>query len=147
MSTAESFLKSGDYLWNAGIFIWSAKSILSSFKNNAPDIYDILEKGTGVYNTEEEQAFIDSHYPTTSKISVDYAILEKSDNIYTIPSDIGWSDLGTWASLHAESEKDSDGNVVQGNNIHLSKTNDCLVRLPPNKLAIIKRAGQLYRRR
>lgn len=138
LKTAESFIESGDYLWNAGIFIWSAKSILQSFKNHAPDIYSILEKGLGIYNTEKEQEFIDSHYPTTPKISVDYAILEKSKNIFTIPSDIGWSDLGTWGSLHAESDKDELGNVLQGGHIHTQETNNSLIRIQPNKLAIIK---------
>lgn len=109
---AKTFLASGDYLWNAGIFIWRAKSILSAFQENATEIYDILGQNRAVFNTPEEQNFINEYYPTTPKISVDYAIMEKAKNIYTIPVDFGWSDLGTWASLHAESDQDEFGNVL-----------------------------------
>ncbi len=137
LETARQYLDSGDYLWNAGIFVWSARTILNAFKNLSPDIYDILRAGEQVYNTPGEQAFIDKAYPTTPNISVDYAILEKSPDVYTIPADIGWSDLGTWASLHAEREQDAAGNVVQGNVETINVTN-CLIRMPAGKLAVIK---------
>ncbi|MEO1263437.1 MAG: mannose-1-phosphate guanylyltransferase [Bacteroidota bacterium] len=136
-ATAETYLKSGDYLWNAGIFVWSAKTILSAFKTLSPDIYSILQAGNHLYNTDQEQAFIDQAYPGTPNISVDYAILEKSSNVYTIPSDIGWSDLGTWASLHAEREQNAEGNVLQGQ-INAIEVNNSLVRMPKDKLAVIK---------
>jgi len=135
---AKEFLASGDYLWNAGIFIWRAKSILSSFQENAREIYDILGKGNGVYNTANEQTFINEHYPTTPKISVDYAIMEKAKNIYTIPVDFGWSDLGTWGSLHAESDKDEFGNVLQGDNIEINDVTNSLIRVPKNKLVVLR---------
>ena len=138
LETAKSYLASGDYLWNAGIFVWSAKTILNAFKNLSPEIHKILEAGNSIYNTTGEQAFIDKAYPTTPSISVDYAILEKSPNVYTIPSDIGWSDLGTWGSLHAESGKDGNGNVVQGENIMVFKTSDSLIRMPKGKLLVAK---------
>lgn len=138
LENARRFVDSGDYLWNAGIFIWSAKSILSSFHHHSPDIFDILSKGAGEYNTEKEQAFINQHYPTTPNISVDYAILERSDNVYTIPADIGWSDLGTWASLQEEMEKDSAGNVLQGKNILALDTRNSLIRAPKDKLVVCK---------
>lgn len=138
LEKAEQFVNSGDYLWNAGIFVWSAKTILSAFENLSPDIYRILSQGQQKYNTPEEQAFIDRHYPETPSISVDYAILEKSENVYTIPADIGWSDLGTWASLHAEREQDANGNVIQGEKIMTYDVSNSLVRLPEDKLAVIK---------
>ena len=137
IETAKSYLQSGDYLWNAGIFVWSTKTILKAFKNLSPDIHNILSAGQQQYNTKNEQAFIDIAYPTTPSISVDYAILEKSPNVYTIPVDIGWSDLGTWGSLHAESEKDENGNVLQGNTIKAIKVKNSLIRMPKGKLAVI----------
>lgn len=137
LETAQQFLDSGDYLWNAGIFVWGVNTLLKSFRQNAPDILDILEKGAADYNTDREQAFIDEAYPTTPKISVDYAIMEKADNIYTIPSDIGWSDLGTWNSLYAYRDKDEDGNVITGN-VVVKDTNDCFIRTKDGKLTVIK---------
>ena len=136
--TAQQYLDSGDYLWNAGIFIWRTASILNAFKANAPEIYELLKAGEDFYNTTEEQDFIDKNYPETPKISVDYAIMEKADNIYTLPADIGWSDLGTWASLHAELEKDENENVSNSTEIQLSETKNCLIRLPKDKFALIR---------
>lgn len=136
--TAKQFLASGGYLWNAGIFVWSAKTILEAFKKNAADIYDILEQGMRYYNTPEEQAFIDREYPKTPNISVDYAILERSDNIYTIPSDFGWSDLGSWGAMHDETAKDAAGNVLVGDKVLLYDVTDSLVRAPEGKLVILK---------
>ncbi|MEM9886018.1 MAG: mannose-1-phosphate guanylyltransferase [Bacteroidota bacterium] len=137
-ATANEYLAAGNYLWNAGIFIWRASSILRAFEQHAHEIYDILEKGARKYNTEKEQKFIDRHYPRTPSISVDYAIMENADNIYTLPSDIGWSDLGTWASLHSESEKDEYQNAINSKKVILEEVEDCLIRLPKEKLAIIK---------
>ncbi|MCB0579683.1 MAG: mannose-1-phosphate guanylyltransferase, partial [Phaeodactylibacter sp.] len=137
LATAEQYLASGNYLWNAGIFIWRVETLLESFRKNAEDIHRILAAGAARYNTPEEQAFIDEAYPTTPSISVDYAIMEKADNVYTIPSDFGWSDLGTWASLHAESDQDEAGNVIQGENVMAYGVKDSLVRLPKGKLAVI----------
>lgn len=138
LEKAKEFVASGQYLWNAGIFIWKAENILASFQQHAQEIYDILEIGMEQYNTPSEQAFVDENYPKTPSISVDYAIMEKADNIYTIPASFGWSDLGTWASLHAESPKDEEGNVINGNRVMAFDLKNSLVRMPANKLAVIK---------
>lgn len=138
LDRAKEFLASGSYLWNAGIFIWRASSVLKAFENNAPIIHEILAKGKEQYNTPEEQNFIDEFYPTTPSISVDYAIMEKADNIFTIPVDFGWSDLGTWASLHMESDKDEQGNVVQGDPVILDDVTNSLVVTPKDKLVVIR---------
>ncbi|MCB0704387.1 MAG: mannose-1-phosphate guanylyltransferase [Saprospiraceae bacterium] len=138
LEKAKEFVASGEYLWNAGIFIWRAASILEAFKTYQPEIYEILSGGNAFYNGPEEQRFIDEHYPKTPSVSVDYAIMEHATNIYTLPADIGWSDLGTWASLHAESEKDNRQNVVQGGNMILEDTENCLLRTPEGKLVVIK---------
>lgn len=136
-NTACSYIETGEYLWNAGIFIWNVQSILEAFQALAPEIYAILEPGKSVYNTPGEQAFIDAHYPTTPNISVDFAIMEKADNVFTIPAEFGWSDLGTWASLYAECPKDEYDNVVQGNILALDSDN-CLLRSPEGKLMVVK---------
>ena len=138
LETAQAFLKAGNYVWNAGIFIWSVKSLLKSFKHNAEDIFDILKSGESAYNTEGEQNFINEYYPTTRSISIDYAILEKAENVYTIPGDFGWSDLGTWGALYDESKKDAEANVIQGDNILVYDSTNCLVRAPNAKLVILR---------
>jgi len=138
LDTARLFLASGRYLWNAGIFIWNVESVLKAFEKYTPEIHKILGAGNGVYNTPAEQAFIDKAYPTTPSISIDYALMEKADNVYTIPSEFGWSDLGTWGSLHAENEKDEAGNVINGNQVVTMNTSNCLVRVPKEKLVVVK---------
>ncbi len=138
LERAKAFVASGEYLWNAGIFVWNVQSILQAFKSHAPEIHQILGAKRSIYNSPEEQAFIDHHYPTTPSISIDYAIMEKSDQVYTIPSEFGWSDLGTWASLHAESPKDENGNVINGQRVITHNTKDCLIRTSKDKLLIIK---------
>lgn len=138
LETAQKYLDHGGYYWNAGIFIWSVKTILKSFMNNASDIYEILASDVNQYNTSAEQEYIDRVYPTTPSISVDYAILERADNVYTLPADIGWSDLGTWNALHAFKEKDESGSVVIGENTLLINSNDCMVRSDAEKLVVLK---------
>lgn len=135
---ASAFLAGGDYLWNAGIFIWRTASVLSAFRQHAANIYDLLGCEPAVYNTSGEQAFIDRQYPQTPNISVDFAIMEKASNVFVMPSSFGWSDLGTWASLHEESPKDAGGNVVQGKNILLQEVSGSLIRVPSEKIAVIK---------
>jgi mannose-1-phosphate guanylyltransferase len=135
---AEEMLESGNYLWNAGIFVWRTKSILAAFQEYANTIYEVLSKGDKFYNTPDEQGFINENYPLTTKISIDFAIMEKAENVYTIPSSFGWSDLGTWGSLYAESEKDEEKNVVNAEPILLDDVQNCLIRAPKNKLLVLK---------
>ena len=138
LEKAQQFLASGDYLWNAGIFIWKASKVLEAYKTYATEIHEILGKGKGVYNTSKEQEFIDRVYPTTPNISVDYAIMENAQNIYTIPSDFGWSDLGSWGALYEELEKDPHGNVLNANNAILEDVKNCLIRMPNDKLVVLR---------
>jgi len=136
--TAKKFLKSGNYVWNAGIFIWHVKAILAALKQNAPMIDDILCVQLEYYNTEKEEAYIREVFPSTPSISIDFAIMEKADNVYTIPSDFGWSDLGTWASLHAESIKDEKENAIQADHQLLDNVKNCMIRIPKDKLLVAK---------
>lgn len=138
LDKAREFVASGDYLWNAGIFVWHCRSIIKAYKELAPDIHSILSGGNHVYNTPEEQAFINQHYPSTPNISVDFAIMEKADNVYSIPSSFGWSDLGTWASLYAELQKDDNNNVIQAHPALVSESTDNLIRVQNGKLAVIR---------
>ncbi|MGA0231950.1 MAG: mannose-1-phosphate guanylyltransferase [Saprospiraceae bacterium] len=138
LETARSYLASHNYYWNAGIFVWSVKTILNAFKANAKEIYDILAQDQSKYNTDAEQQYIDEVYPNTPSISVDYAIMEHATNVYTIPMDIGWSDLGTWNALHAYLNKDQQNSVILGANTMLIDSKDCIVRSDASKLVVIK---------
>jgi len=138
INTAEQYILEGSYLWNAGIFIWSVKAILNSFENYAHNIHEIFLQGMPFYNTNKEQSFIEKVYSTCPNISIDYAILEKANNVYTIPSDIGWSDLGTWASLHQVSIKDDFGNSITTDLSNLESTKNCLIKVKKEKAVVIK---------
>lgn len=138
LETAKKYLASGNYLWNAGIFIWTASEIISSFQKNAAQIIEVLSEDLTQLNTANEQAYIDRVYPNTESISIDYAILERADNVFTIPSDIGWSDLGTWNSLHAYLDKDDNGNVSLGEAVTLEEVNNCLVKSNQKKLIVVR---------
>lgn len=138
LENAQKYVASGDYVWNAGIFIWSAEAIIKAFEQYAPEIAALFRKGTDAYNTDAELAFINANYPSAPNISIDYAILEKADNVYTIPADIGWSDLGTWASLHHVVDKDHNNNAISCAQLNIAETKDCLIQLPAGKAAVIK---------
>ena len=137
LEKAQEYVASGAYLWNAGIFIWRAQSIQNAFKQHATEIHELFIQGNDVYNTNSEVAFIAENYPKGPNISIDYAILEKATNVYTLPADIGWSDLGTWASLHEVAEKDAFNNSVTVSQKHLSNTTNCLIQVPKGKGVVI----------
>lgn len=137
-ATAQAFLKEGNYLWNGGIFIWQAATVLEAYTEHARSIYDLLYAGWDHYNTDEEQSFINEAYPKTESISVDYAIMENADNVYTLPAEFGWSDLGTWDSIYQIQEKDTDRNVVSQCNALLQDTSGCLIHAHPEKLIVVK---------
>ncbi len=138
LDLAEEYLAAGNYFWNGGIFIWKAADLIQSFKLNAPDIIKILSQDVHCFNTDQEQSYINRVYPDTPKISVDYAILEKAENVYTIPADIGWSDLGTWNSLHAYLDKDAAGTVNLGDNTFLIDTDQSIIKSSDDKIVVIK---------
>lgn len=137
--TAVEFIRRGDYLWNAGIFIWSTKAILASFEIHTPELFQLFKKHEEQLNTAGEQAMIDEMYPTTPNISIDYAILEKAENVFTIPAEIGWSDLGTWGSLYEYLGKDENDNVVLDNpDMLMYDVWNCLIRTPKGKTVVLK---------
>lgn len=138
LEMAEKFIESGEFLWNSGIFLWSLKSINQSMQEYLPDVYDIFEQGDKFYNTNKEEDFISKAYTSCPSISIDYGIMEKAKNVYVIPSDFGWSDVGTWGALHEIRDKDEDKNSVIGRNVLLYDTSNSIVNMPKNKLAVIQ---------
>jgi mannose-1-phosphate guanylyltransferase len=138
LEKAKGYLETGEYLWNAGIFIWHADSIIKALELYAPEIASIFESGMNVYGTSKESEFIASNYALSPNISIDYAVMEKADNVYTIPADIGWSDLGTWASLYEVMPKDGLNNASNHPKQMMINTSNCMVHLANNKVALIK---------
>ncbi|MDQ3016371.1 MAG: sugar phosphate nucleotidyltransferase, partial [Bacteroidota bacterium] len=138
LNSARQYLKEGNFAWNSGLFIWRLDNILNSFQAYSPQIYSVLAGGIDVYNTEQEQAFLRNEYPLTEKTSVDYAILEKAENVYTIPCDIGWSDLGTWSSLYDLSAKDENQNVALTHPVHFEDTKNTMLISSNEKLVVVR---------
>ncbi len=136
---AGTFLKSGDFLWNAGIFVWSASSIIRAFEKHLPDVLEIFKDGRSFYNTAREQEFIRQAYVQCTNISIDYGIMEKAGNVYVIPGDFGWSDLGTWGSVYSVKDKDEDGNTFIGSKkVMMLDSSNCIVNVPQHKLVILQ---------
>lgn len=132
------FVESGDFLWNAGIFIWSVKAIWLAFKKFLPEVSDIFNSGSHLWDTDTESLFIETAYSTCPSISIDYGIMEKADNVYVIPSDFGWSDIGSWGALYNVLEKDESGNSVVGKNVMMYDCNNCLVNVPKDRLLVMQ---------
>jgi len=135
---AKAFIASGDFLWNAGIFIWQIKNIIKAFEQYQPEMYELFTAEQAYYNTEREQEALERIYPLCTNISIDYAIMEKANNVYVIPSSFGWSDLGTWNSAYDNLEKDYLGNAVAGNNVMVIDATKCMVSAPHNKLLVLQ---------
>ena len=136
LDTAREYLEAGSYIWNSGIFIFSGKSMVNALRQYAPLICDLLAEVP--YNSSEEYEILDERYPLTPNISIDYAVMESADNIYTLPADIGWSDLGTWASLHAELSKDEQNNAIQSDRSIIQDAEGNLIRVQPGKTVVIR---------
>lgn len=136
LEIAESFLESGDFLWNAGIFIWNTKSILAAYEEYLQDMSQQFISCE--YNTDEEATCIETIYPKVAKISIDNGILERAQNVYVIPADLGWSDLGTWTSVFENSKKDENKNAIQSKNVLTYHTQGNIIQIKnKNKAAII----------
>lgn len=136
--TAKSFLESGNFLWNAGIFIWSTKSILSAFETHLPQMYQLFSKGNEVFNTEKEADFVSENYPKAENISIDYGILEKAENVFVKKADFDWNDLGTWGSLYEKSEKDEQQNAVINAQKIFRNASDNMVLTLKKKLVVLE---------
>jgi len=134
---AQKFIDSGDFVWNAGIFIWSAETIKNAFKDHLPEMAEVFEEAKKYLYTKKEQSAIDKAYSHCRNISIDYGIMEKSNNVHVVLGDFGWSDLGSWNSLYDISDKDKNGNVDNANVLSYDSEN-CLFKGPENKLIIVE---------
>ena len=134
---AKEFLKQGNYLWNAGIFIWNVDFITRSFQRNLSDMYELFLKGSDILNTSEEMDFIKENYPAASDISIDYGILEKENNINVIPATFDWNDLGTWGSLYNEVEKDENENAVLNARVVARNAKGNILSSNSNKVIVV----------
>ena len=135
---ALKYIESGDYLWNAGIFIWSAKSILQAFEKNLPKTYHLFLKGNSFFNTKTENAFINESYPLAENISVDYAILEKANNVFVLPAEMDWNDLGTWGALHQKLSKDAEKNASVNAVSYFVEASGNIIHTQTKKKVVIK---------
>ncbi len=138
LATAEKYIKKPNMLWNAGIFVWSVSTIVNALRVYAPEINGIFERMLPIYGTDKEQATIDEEFPKCESISVDYAILEKSDEIYCFPADFGWSDLGTWGSLYENVDRDHSGNAVIGTGIRTYETRNCVIHCSDKRRVVVQ---------
>ncbi len=138
LELAKTFVASGDFLWNAGIFIWRVQDVIKAFETYQPEMYELFANEKGKFNTAEEKAAIESIYPLCTNISIDYAIMEKASNVYVIPSSFGWSDLGTWNSAYDNLDKDYLGNAVTGKNVMVIDAVKCMVSVDGSKLVLLQ---------
>lgn len=135
---AQTFIDSGDFLWNAGIFVWQVKRIMDAFHHHLPEMYELFASEADKFNTEEEKELINTIYPQCTSISIDFGIMEKARNVYVIPASFGWSDLGTWNSAWENMEKDYLGNAVAGKRVMVVDATRCVVHTSDEKLVILQ---------
>lgn len=135
--TAKKFLASGNYLWNAGIFIWSVNTIITAFQNFQPKLYELFDEGFSVYNTDFEDDFIRDNYGRAENISIDYAIMEHASHVYVLPATFDWNDLGTWGSLYDKLDKEENGNAVVNAQTILQDATGNMIRTAGKKVVVI----------
>ena len=138
LELAKTFVASGDFLWNAGIFVWKAKDVVDAFKTHQSEMFDLFDNEKSNFNTPSEKEAIDRIYPLCTNVSIDFAIMEKASNVFVIPSSFGWSDLGTWTSAYDNLEKDYLGNAVTSNNVIIIDSTKCMVSGPHDKLMVLQ---------
>lgn len=136
---AEKFIESGDFLWNSGIFVWSVEAIIKAFEKYEEEIATLFASGLSEYFTDGEKAFIKKTYSQCKNISIDYAVMEKANNVYVVPGEFGWSDLGSWNALHEIKDKDSNDNVIEGSVITYD-SQDNYIKGKKNKLTVVQGA-------
>ena len=135
LELAKKFMDSGDFVWNAGIFIWSVDTIIEALEKYLPDTAHIFEEGKDQYFTSSEQAFVDKAYSQCKNISIDYGVMEKASEVYMVKGKFDWSDLGSWNSLHEIQDKDQHGNVIHANAL-LYNSRNCYIKGPSNTLIV-----------
>jgi mannose-1-phosphate guanylyltransferase len=137
LKLATTFVESGEFVWNSGLFVWKAASVIQAFEKHMPDLAEAFEDGLGALGTPQESESISRAYMQVKNISIDYGILEKSDQVYMILGEFGWSDLGSWNSIHDLTPKDEQQNVVEANAILYDTTNS-FIKVPGGKLVVVQ---------
>jgi len=143
LELAKVFLDSGEFYWNSGIFMWNVKTILSAFDELLPEIASRFNSGQKYFNTSKESEFINKIFPACPNISIDYGILEKAGNVFVLTADFGWSDLGTWGSLHDLSQKDEENNATLKCEALLYESSDNLISVPDKLVVLHKMNGYI----
>jgi len=138
LELAKAFIKSGDFLWNSGIFTWKSKTILDAFEKLLPEIHELFAAEKEKLNTEREKEIIEDIYAQCPNISIDFGVMEKASNVYIIPANFYWSDLGTWNSAYANMEKDYFENAVVGSEVMVYDTHKCMIHVPNKKLVLLQ---------
>ncbi|MBS1621387.1 MAG: mannose-1-phosphate guanylyltransferase [Bacteroidetes bacterium] len=138
LELAKTFLASGDFLWNAGIFAWKVKNIVDALEKYLPEVYEVFAAEKDKFNTRQELEAIEEIYPQCTSISIDFAVMEKADNVYVIPASFGWSDLGTWNSAWENMDRDYLDNAVAGKNVMIVDATKCVVHAPDHKLVLLQ---------
>jgi mannose-1-phosphate guanylyltransferase len=136
-NTAKAFITQGNFIWNAGIFMWSVNSVIEAFKSCQPQLYDLFKKGIEVYNTDFEDDFVRDNYGKAENISVDYAIMETSENVFVLPAEFDWNDLGTWGSLYDKLNKDDNENAVVNARTLTEDASGNMIRTKNDKIVVV----------
>ena len=136
--TAKGFLEQGNFLWNGGIFIWSTSSVLKAFETHQPTLYNLFAAGQAVYNTDDETSFVLENYSKSENISVDYAIMEPSKNVYVIPATFDWNDLGTWGSLYDKISEEPTENAVVNARLLANNSSGNMIKTDTNKIVVLE---------
>jgi mannose-1-phosphate guanylyltransferase len=131
-------VQKNNFFWNAGIFVWNVNTVVNALRVYQAPMADIFEKMLPYFYTEKEQAMINENFPKCENISVDYAIMEKADEIFVFPANFGWSDLGTWGSLHENLQKDAHRNAVIGENVKLYESRNCIIHTTQEKRVVVQ---------
>lgn len=135
--TAKSFLEAGNFLWNGGIFIWSVQSIIASFEKFQPQMNALFMQGYDTFNTPSEKQFISDNYEKAENVSIDYAVMEKADNVFVLPAAFDWNDLGTWGQLHDKIDKDENNNGVINARVIMENASNNIIRSDADKIIVI----------
>ena len=138
LKTAISYLQQGGFTWNSGMFLWSVETIVSELRKHTPEIADIMDRIESAMFSDQEQEEVNELFPQCPKISIDYAVMEKTELAYVMPAEYGWSDVGTWGSLHTLTPHDEHENAVVGDGVKMVECTGCMVRMPEQKQVVIQ---------
>lgn len=138
LETAQRYIQKNNFFWNAGIFVWNVSTVVNALRVYQPAISKIFERMLPYYYTAKEQELIDHNFPLCENISIDYAIMEKVDEIFVFPASFGWSDLGTWGSLHENLLKDAHGNTLVGKDIRVFETRNCVIHTAQERRVVVQ---------